>query len=234
MTSAAGNWWQVYTSDAVLFSLGLTGKICVYALILQLFIGVPLAWYLSGKNTPLRGALESLVTFPLIFPPIATGYLLLVLLGRMSFLGGLADRLLGVEIVFSFPGIVIAAFIAGLPLVIKPIQAAIRTFGDDLILASYTLGRGRLATFVNITLPSVRRSIMSGLLLGLGRSLGEVGITLMLGGNIIGKTNTLSLEVFNAVYDGDFERATALCLLLFVVSLLMFSGIRHLSREATR
>ncbi len=229
MTSALGNCWQVYSSEAVLFSLGLTAKICLYALILQLLIGVPLAWYLSGRHTPLRSALESLVTFPLIFPPIATGYLLLVLLGRMSFLGRLSDRLLGVEIVFSFPGIVIAAFIAGLPLMIKPIQAAIRSFGDDLILASYTLGRSRLATFVNITLPSVRRSILSGLLLGVGRSLGEVGITLMLGGNIIGKTNTLSLEVFNAVYDGDFERATALCLLLFAVSLLMFSGIRRLS-----
>ena len=234
MNSAVGTWWQVYSSEAVLFSLGLTAKICVYALILQLLIGVPLAWYLSGRHTPLRGVLESLVTFPLIFPPIATGYLLLVLLGRMSFLGGLSDRLLGVEIVFSFPGIVIAAFIAGLPLVIKPIQAAIRSFGDDLILASYTLGRGRFATFIRITLPSVRRSIMSGLLLGMGRSLGEVGITLMLGGNIIGKTNTLSLEVFNAVYDGDFERATALCLLLFVVSLLMFSGLRYLSAGSDR
>ena len=234
MTSTVGNWWQIYTSDTVYFSLGLTAKICLYALVLQLLIGVPLAWYLSGRHTPLRGALESLVTFPLVFPPIATGYLLLVLLGRMSFLGGLSDRILGIEIVFSFPGIVIAAFIAGLPLVIKPIQAAIRSFGDDLILASYTLGRSRFATFIRITLPSVRRSILSGLLLGMGRSLGEVGITLMLGGNIIGKTNTLSLEVFNAVYDGNFERATALCLLLFVVSLLMFSGLRYLSAGSDR
>ena len=95
MTTALGNCWQVYSSDAVLFSLGLTAKICLYALILQLLIGVPLAWYLSGRHTPLRSALESLVTFPLIFPPIATGYLLLVLLGRMSFLGSLSERLLG-------------------------------------------------------------------------------------------------------------------------------------------
>lgn len=232
MSSAIGKWWQVYCSDAVLFSLGLTAKICLYALLLQLLIGVPLAWYLSGRYSTMRAAIESLVTFPLIFPPIATGYLLLVLLGRMSFFGGLSNRLLGVEIVFSFPGIVVAAVIAGLPLVIKPIQAAIGSLGCDLVHASYTLGRGPLFTFVHITLPGIKRSIMSGLLLGVGRSLGEVGITLMLGGNIIGKTNTLSLEVFNAVYDGDFDRATALCLLLFVVSLFMFAGMRRLSHDA--
>ncbi len=233
MTSVLGDWWQVYSSDVVLFSLGLTARICIYALLLHLLIGLPMAWYLSGKHTPLRGALESLLTFPLIFPPIATGYLFLVLLGRMSLLGRLSDQLFGVEIVFSFPGIVIAAFVAGLPLVVKPIQAAIRSFGDDLILASYTLGRSRFATFLRITLPSVQRSIISGLLLGMGRSLGEVGITLMLGGNIIGKTNTLSLEVFNAVYDGDFDRASALCLLLFVISLLLFSALQRLSLQSS-
>ncbi len=229
MSEFVTNWWLVYSSEPVLFSLGLTTKICLYALALQLLAGIPLAWYLAGPQTPGRGITESLVTFPLIFPPIATGYLLLVVLGRMSPLGGFLNDRLGVEIVFSFPGIVIAAFIAGLPLVVKPVQAAIRTFGNDLVEASYTLGRGRLRTFCYVTLPGVKKSILSGLVLGLGRSLGEVGITLMLGGNIIGKTNTLSLEVFNAVYDGDFERATALCLLLFCFSLVLFAGMRKLS-----
>ncbi|WP_029914006.1 molybdate ABC transporter permease subunit [Pelobacter seleniigenes] len=231
MSEFVTNWWQVYSSEPVLFSLGLTAKICLYALALQLLAGIPLACYLAGAQTPGRAITESLVTFPLIFPPIATGYLLLVVLGRMSPLGGFLNDQLGIEIVFSFPGIVIAAFIAGLPLVVKPVQAAIKTFGNDLVEASYTLGRGRLLTFCHVTLPGIKKSIFSGLALGLGRSLGEVGITLMLGGNIIGKTNTLSLEVFNAVYDGDFERATALCLLLFGFSLLLFASIRKLSSD---
>ena len=231
MSELLTNCWHIYTSPSILFSLLLTAKICLYALLMQLFVGIPLAWYLSGPQTTLRGLIENLVTFPLIFPPIATGYLLLVVFGRMGFIGNFLGEYLAVEIVFSFSGIVIAAFVAGLPLVVKPIQAAIRTFGNELVEASYTLGQGLWTTFLRVTLPSIRKSILSGLVLGMGRSLGEVGITLMIGGNIIGKTNTLSLEVFNAVYDGDFDRATALCLLLFGFSILLFGVIRKLDKR---
>ena len=233
MNGLLAGWWQTYTSEPVVFSLGLTGRVCLYALLLQAGVGILLAWYLSGRDSLCRGLVESLVSFPLIFPPIASGYLLLVLLGRMSPAGSFVEKYLGVEIVFSFPGIVIAAFVAGLPLVVKPIQSAILSLGNELTEASYTLGRGKFATFFRITLPCVKKSVISGLVLGLGRSLGEVGITLMVGGNIIGKTNTLSLEVFNAVYDGDFERATALCLLLFCFSLVLFSVIKKLDRQGT-
>ncbi len=221
-----GAYWQIYRSAPIVFSLGLTGKVCLYALVLHILIGIPLAWYLSGRSSPWRSALESLITFPLIFPPIAIGYLLLVVLGRFSLLGDFFSHYLSVEIVFTQVGVVFAAFIAGLPLIVKPVRAAIQELGRDLIEASYILGRGRLVTFVLVTLPLIRRSILQALILGIGRSLGEVGITLMLGGNIIGKTNTLSLEVFNAVNDGDFERASALCLLLFLFSLLMFATLR--------
>ncbi len=233
MSGLIAEWWQVYTAAPVLFSLSLTARICLYALLLQVVCGIPLAWYLSGKPTAGRSVAESLVTFPLVFPPIATGYLLLVCLGRMSPLGNLLGKHFGVEIVFSFSGVVIAAFIAGLPLVVKPIQAAIRTSGNELVEASYTLGRGLWITFFRVTLPGVKKNILSGLVMGMGRSLGEVGITLMIGGNIIGKTNTLSLEVFNAVYDGDFSRATGLCLLLFCFSALLFGTIRTLDRKGT-
>lgn len=218
--------WQTYSSSTVLFSVGLTGKVCLFALSLHIILGMPAAWYLSGKSTRLKSFLENMVNFPLVFPPIATGYLLLVLFGRSSSLGGFIHKYIGTEIIFSFSGVVIASFIAGLPLVIKPVQSAIKSLGNELAEASYTLGRGKYATFFYITLPCVKKSVFSGLVLGIGRSLGEVGITLMIGGNIIGKTNTLSLEVFNSVYDGDYARAAALCLLLAVLSAILFNIIK--------
>jgi molybdate transport system permease protein len=223
-------YWQIYLSPPVVYSLLLTAKVCVFALILHALTGVPLAWYLCGRGGVVRGFVGNIITFPLVFPPIASGYLLLVLLGRFSFLGSFLENFCGVEIVFSFPGVVLAAYVAGLPLVVKPIQSAIQAFGQNLVEASYTLGHGRCETFIRIVLPAIRRSIIAALVLGIGRSLGEVGITLMLGGNIIGKTNTLSLEVFNAVYDGDFDRASALCLLLFLCSLTLFSFMRRFNR----
>ncbi len=231
---ALGAYWQIYRSAPIFFSLGLTGKVCLCALGLHILIGIPLAWYLAGRPSPWRSALESLITFPLIFPPIAIGYLLLVVLGRFSFLGDFFSRCFSVEIVFTQTGVMVAAFVAGLPLIVKPVRAAIQELGSDLIEASYMLGRGRLVSFVLVTLPLIRRSVLQALILGIGRSLGEVGITLMLGGNIIGKTNTLSLEVFNAVNDGDFERASALCLLLFLFSLLLFTTIRCIDRRQRR
>jgi molybdate transport system permease protein len=230
METLAG-YWQIYLSSPVAFSLLLTAKVCAAALLLQTLTGVPLAWYLSGRGGVLRGLVENVITFPLIFPPIASGYLLLVILGRFSPIGSFLKGCCGVEIVFSFPGVVLAAYVAGLPLVVKPIQSAIQALGKDLVEASYTLGRGRSETFLRVVIPVIRRSVIAALVLGLGRSLGEVGITLMLGGNIIGKTNTLSLEVFNAVYDGDFDRAAALCLLLFLCSMILFTLMRRLNRR---
>jgi molybdate transport system permease protein len=228
MTSALTWLWETYAAEPVVFSLGLTARVCLYALLLQAVIGIGIAWYLSGRRPPFKGLVDNLVTFPLIFPPIATGYLLLMLFGRLSPVGSLLRGGLGIELVFSFPGIVLAAFIAGLPLVVKPVESAIRSLGLSLVEASYTLGRGTFSTFFRVVLPGLKKNILSALVLALGRSLGEVGITLMIGGNIIGKTNTLSLEVFNAVYDGDFRRATALCLLLLGFSLLLFKAVGKL------
>jgi len=217
---------DIWREPNIVFSIFLTAKVCLYALILQAFFGILLGWYLAGEKSFLKNSLENLITFPLIFPPIATGYILLLIMGRMSPAGNFFRSNFGVETVFSFTGVVIAAFVAGLPLVVKPVQSAINTLGNNLTEASYTLGKGRLTTFFLVTLPCIRRSILSALMLGMGRSLGEVGITLMIGGNIIGKTNTVSLEVFNSVYDGDFKRAGALCLLLALISALIFKGMR--------
>ncbi len=219
------------TDSHTFFSVILTAKICFWAFLLHAVIGVLLAWYLSSKKAPFRNLIDTLVTFPLIFPPIATGFLLLLLIGRFGILGGFLQKSLGTELIFTQKALVIAAFTAGLPLVVKPVQAAISSSAISLIEASLTLGKSRITTFLFVVVPNVKRSILTGLTLGLGRSLGEVGITLMIGGNIIGKTNTLSLEVYNAVFEGNYFRAGALCSILLTVSIIIFTLLRKMEAE---
>jgi molybdate transport system permease protein len=203
----------------------LTAKVMVLAGTMHLVAGVLIGYYLTTRKTVLREAVDFLVTLPLVFPPIATGFALLMLLGREGPLG----RLLGLDLIFSFEGVVLAAFVAGLPLIVKPIQAALA--GDMVRMAetAYVLGQSRWRTFILVLLPNIRRNVAAGMLLAMGRSLGEVGITLMLGGNVLGKTNTLSLEIYNAVFSGEFDRAFVLSCLIGVISIMMFVALKRLS-----
>jgi molybdate transport system permease protein len=203
----------------------LTAKVIVLAGTMHLVAGVLIGYYLTTRKTVLREAVDFLVTLPLVFPPIATGFALLMLLGRDGPLG----RLLGLDMIFSFEGVVLAAFVAGLPLIVKPIQAALA--GDMVRIAetAYVLGQSRWRTFILVLLPNIRRNVAAGMLLAMGRSLGEVGITLMLGGNVLGKTNTLSLEIYNAVFSGEFDRAFVLSCLIGVISMMMFVALKRLS-----
>jgi len=219
------------TSQQIIFSIFLTAKVCFWAFLLHGFFGIFLAWYLSSEKAPFRNVIDVVISFPLVFPPIATGFLLLMVFGRFGLLGKYLQPL-GVEIIFTQKALVLAAFTAGLPLVVKPIQSAIASSAKNLIEASLTLGKSRLTTFIRVVVPNVRKSIFAGLALGVGRSMGEVGITLMIGGNIIGKTNTLSLEVYNAVFDGNYLRAGVLCVILLGVSVILFSLLRRLETRS--
>ncbi|MBO8086122.1 MAG: ABC transporter permease subunit [Marichromatium sp.] len=211
--------------DALLLSL----RVVAVTLALLLVAGVGLG-YLLSLSFPLRWLLDALVSLPLVFPPIAIGFFLLMLFGHHGVLGAPLHARLGWELVFSFPALVLAAFIAGLPLVVKPVQSAIEGSARVLVEASYTLGKGRLETLWRVVIPAVRPSLAAGLTLGAGRAFGEVGITLMLGGNLIGSTETLSLAIYNHVLDGDFTCATRLSLLLGGISLVLFLLLRRLGR----
>ncbi len=203
----------------------LTAKVLALAGAMQLIAGVLTGYYLTTRKTFLREVVDFLVTLPLVFPPIATGFALLMLLGR----DGLLGQWLGLDFIFSFKGVVLASFVAGLPLVVKPIQAALSGDMRRLAETAYVLGKGRWQTFILVLLPNIRRNVAAGMLLALGRSLGEVGITLMLGGNVLGKTNTLSLEIYNAVFSGEFDRAFVLSCMIGIVSMLMFVFLKRLS-----
>ncbi|WP_319762774.1 ABC transporter permease subunit [Maridesulfovibrio sp.] len=212
--------------SATLNPLTLSAKVMGVAGVLQLTLGVPLAFWLSRSKGMLHNFVDSAVTLPLVFPPVATGFVLLFLLGRR----GPAATLFGDSIIFSFPGLVVAAFIAGLPLLVKPVQAALKSAeAAKLHEVAAVLGKSEGAIFMQVLLPCARRAIAAGSLLALARSLGEVGMSLMLGGNVIGRTNTLSLEIYNAVFNGEFERAAVLSAVIGIASLTMFTALKKFS-----
>lgn len=222
-----------FASPELAFALRLTAQVCVLAGIGFFLIAPPLAWAFARKKAASVRAASFLVMLPLVFPPIALGYILMLLLGRQGPFGGLLQAL-DVSILFTPTACALAAFTAGLPLVVRPLQAAFASERlKELEESAALCGAKPRTVFFHITLPVMRPQLLSGLLLGTSRAMGEVGITMMVGGNIAGKTNTLSLEIFNAVSRADFDAASWLCLLLSGATLLIFFILDQMERRTT-
>ncbi len=206
----------------------LTAQVIGWSLLAQLIVGGATGWVLARRKGLGREILDILVTLPLIFPPIVLGYALLLLLGRNGWLTQWMPGWLQPEIIFTPTGLVVAAFVAGLPLMVKPTQNAFAAIPASMREAAATLGHSPWQTFWRVELPLARRGLAAGLILAGGRALGEVGLSLMLGGNITGRTETLSLAIFNQVLDGNFDCANQLSLLLCLIAIPAFMMLRRL------
>ncbi len=191
-------------------------------------IGIALAYYLSGEKGTFKNIIDIFVTIPIVFPPIALGFLLLVLLGKNGIIGESLHSA-GIEVIFTEGGVILASFIAGLPFIVKPVHSAIDEQSKIYSEASYVLGKGRFETLFFVILPNIKKVIVAGLFLALGRSIGEVGITLMLGGNVVGKTDTISLAIYNAAFGGDTEIAIVLSILLALFSIIIFIILKKIA-----
>jgi molybdate transport system permease protein len=217
----------------VLSALVLSLKAALLATVLVAVIGVPLAYLLARRRFPGRGVVDLVVTLPLVLPPTVTGYYLIVLLGRNGTLGGPLYRATGLTVTFSFTAVVIAATVMALPLLVRTARAAIESVDRDLERAAYTLGRSEWRTALEITLPLARRGLLAGLVLAFARALGEFGATLMLAGNIPGRTQTVPLAIYTAVQTGEAGEALALVALLTLLSCVVLVVAGRLGARAT-
>ena len=169
--------------------------------------GTFLAWLLARRTWPGKALVETLVTLPLVLPPVATGLILLRLLGRRGPLGGWLEGVLGVEIVFTWRAVVVATAVMSFPLFVRAARVALEEVPVRLEQVARTLGRSPAAVFVSITLPLAARGLLAGTVLAFARALGEFGATVMVAGSIPGKTATLSLSIYNLVQLGQDEAA---------------------------
>jgi molybdate transport system permease protein len=212
--------------------LQLTLKVSAISVLLQFLVGIPMGLFIAGRSSPLRRIVDILTTLPMIFPPMALGFFLLLLLGKNGLFGAFLLQVFGLRMIFTFWGILFAAFIVGLPFMVKSVQAARRQMDETIVEAAATLGKSPMTILLRVILPNIRGGVITGLLLAFGRSLGEVGISLILGGNIIGRTETLSLAIYNAVFDGDFQLAARLSILLSLLAIaviLLLNGTHYRS-----
>ena len=190
-------------------ALWLSVKVATAATVLNALLGIPLAYLLARRRFWGRGLVDLLVTLPLILPPTVTGYYLIVLLGRRGFLGAPLFATTGWSITFTWYAAVVAATVMALPLLVRTARAAIESVDHDLERAAYTLGRSEWRTALEVTLPLARNGLIAGLVLAFARALGEFGATLMLAGNIPGKTATVPLAIYTAVQTGETGEALA-------------------------
>jgi len=204
-----------------LTAIRLSLQVAVLATALNAAIGIPLAYLLAKRRFWGKTALDLLVTLPLVLPPTVTGYYLIVLLGRRGWLGAPLYELTGWTVAFTWYAAVVAATVMALPLLVRTARAAIESVDPDLERAAFTLGRPEWRTALEVTLPLARNGILAGLVLAFARALGEFGATLMLAGNIPGKTTTVPLAIYSAVQTGEVQEATALVLALTVLSCLV-------------
>ena len=198
-------------------ALGLSLKVAGWATLINLVLGVGLGALLARRRFPGRELLDTVLTLPMVLPPTVLGYYLLVLIGRNGPLGAWLQATFGVNLVFTWQAAVIAAAIASLPLVFKPARAAFEGVDRQLEQAARTLGLTEAAVFFRVTLPLAWRGILAGVLLAFARAMGEFGATLMVAGSIPGRTQTLSIAIYEAVQSGQDGRANALVILTSVV-----------------
>lgn len=209
----------------------LSFEVATIATVLATVLGVSLGGLLAAPRVMGRELIDAAVTAPMVLPPTVLGYYLLVLLGRESAIGHAFEALTGSTIVFTRTGAVVAATIGALPLISKAARAALESVDVRLVGAARTLGASRARAFFGISLPLARRGIVSGILLGFARALGDFGVTLMVAGNIPGQTRTASLAIYDAVLSGRDDDATHLALLMTGLALAVLIGASYLTRQ---
>jgi len=204
--------------DSILFSLRLSLQVASVATFFVVLAGIGVAYILARKDFVGKELLDIFFTLPLVLPPTVTGYYLIILFGRNGFLGRYLYSLTGWSIMFTWYAAVLASFVVALPLMIKTTRAAIESVDENLINASYTLGHSESKTMIKIILPLSRRGIVAGTVLAFARAMGEFGATLMLAGNIPGKTDTMPLSIYAHASSGDWSKANIMVIIFTIIS----------------
>jgi molybdate transport system permease protein len=208
----------VFADSTIWLAFRLSLLVTFVATCVVVLVGTAFAFVLAKRKFRGRELLDAIVTLPLTLPPTVTGYYLIALLGRRGIIGSLIYERTGWTVTFTWWAAVIAAAVMALPLMVKSARAAIESVNPQYEIASYTLGKSELETFFRITLPLASRGVVAGVVLSFARALGEFGATLMLAGNIRGKTQTMPLAIYEAVVAGDDRQAQILALILTGVS----------------
>jgi molybdate transport system permease protein len=193
-------------------------KLSVITTLLLCVIGVPIAYWLSKSNSRLKPFWESLISLPLVLPPSVLGFYMLLAFSPTSFAGTFLKEHLGLRLIFSFEGLVLASVLYSLPFMVHPVQSGFQNLPLSLKEAAYTLGLSPFKTFLKILLPNIKPSLLTGIVLSFAHTIGEFGVVLMIGGSIPGVTKVASIAIYEEVDSMNYEEANFYARVLLLTS----------------
>jgi molybdate transport system permease protein len=205
----------------------LTLQLAGITVLVLLIVGAPIAWWLARTRSKFKVPVEAVTALPLILPPTVLGFYLLVFMGANGPLGQLWMDITGHPLSFSFAGLVVASCIYSLPFVVQPLQGAFETLDRHAVEAAWTLGASRTKTFFTVIVPQARRGLLTAVVLGFAHTMGEFGVVLMVGGNIPGQTQVVSIAIYEHVetmaYGTAHVMSAGLLLFSFAVLFLVYA-----------
>ncbi len=199
----------------------LTFKLALVTTVLLLVVSIPLSYWLAFSRSRVKPVVETLVSMPLVLPPTVLGFYFLVAFSPGNAFGAWLEAWLGLQLVFSFPGLVLASILYSLPFMVHPIQSGFSGLSPSLKEASYVMGKSRLTTLWRVLLPNIRPSLLTGIVLAFAHTVGEFGVVLMIGGNIPGQTKVASIAIYDEVEALNYTAANFYSAVLFAITFVI-------------
>ncbi|MBU3693473.1 MAG: molybdate ABC transporter permease subunit [Rhodocyclaceae bacterium] len=221
-------------SPADLAAIGLTLRLAAATTLVLLLVALPLAWWLASSCSRLRAPVAALVTLPLVLPPTVLGFYLLVLMGPDGPLGRFTQSMGWGLLSFTFTGLLIGSVVYSLPFAVQPLRDAFEAAGRRPLEVAQTLGATPLQAFVTVALPLARPGLLTAAVLSFAHTIGEFGVVLMIGGNIPGRTQVVSTQIYGHVEAMDYGNAHTLAAVLLLFSFAVLLALSLLGRRRLR
>ena len=212
----------------------LSFKLAALTTLILFLVALPLAWWLSQTHSRSKPFIEALTALPIVLPPSVLGFYLLVVFAPTSPLGSWLETLLGVKLVFTFAGLVVASCIYSLPFMVQPLQNGFESLNRHMIEASYLAGKSRLQTLWRVALPNIKPSLITALIITFAHTVGEFGVVLMVGGSIPGETKVASVAIYEMVEVMAYDQAHIYAAILFVMSFVVLLSVYLFNQRQKR
>ena len=199
----------------------LSFKLASITMVILFLFALPLSWYLSQTNSKIKPFLEALTSLPLVLPPSVLGFYILWALSYNSPIGAFVEKHFGVELVFSFTGLVVASCFYSLPFMVQPLQNGFESLPKSMIEASYIAGKSSLTTLLRVALPNIKPALLTALIITFAHTVGEFGVVLMVGGSIAGETKVASVAIYELVEILDYEKAHIYSAIMVFISFVV-------------
>lgn len=212
-------------------ALILTFKLALITTVILFFISVPISYWLAYTSAKVKPMIEALISMPLVLPPTVLGFYLLLVFSPSSIFGSWLSDTIGIQMLFSFPGLVVGSMLYSLPFMIHPLQSGFSSIPSDIIEASAVLGKSSWSTLTKVLLPNMKSSLITGIVLSFAHTIGEFGVVLMIGGNIPGKTKVASIAIYDEVEALNYDLAHQYSLILFIICFSILLLVYLINRE---